>query len=112
MSNSTDGVVEVKVGDFSRTPYGRFKEDGEFNGERFRKEVLLKYFENPEVKKVVVYLDTVEEGYEYGSSFLEEVFGGLVRVHGLDRDLVEQKLDVRTKHRDYVLEIMDYISRA
>ncbi|WP_218421792.1 STAS-like domain-containing protein [Stutzerimonas stutzeri] len=112
MKNTRPGVVDIDVGEFSKTPYGRFADDGDYNGEKFRDNVLLKNFLNPEVHTINVYLDTVEEGYEYGSSFLEEAFGGLIRIHGLNKEDVLRKLNVVTEHTDYAIEIKDYISVA
>ncbi|MCQ3032540.1 STAS-like domain-containing protein [Pseudomonas syringae] len=101
--------VNIKVGDFSKTPYGRYERDGKFNAALFRDSKLAPAFKDPEVTKVNVHLDTVEEGYEYGSSFLEEAFGGLVRKCGFTADEVRSKLNVVTIHKDYVLEINEYL---
>ena len=61
--------------DFSDTPIGRYHpDDGPFTGERFREEFLY-----PALKKegqITVAIDATEG---YGSSFLDEAFGGLVR---------------------------------
>lgn len=112
MNTLAPGEANIIVGEFSKTPYGRFTKDGKFNGEKFRKELLLAPFSDPEISKVNIFLDTVEDGYEYGSSFLEEAFGGLVRIHKLDKSEVLKKLNIITSHTDYILEIKDYISAA
>ena len=59
--------------DFSDVPLGRYPGDGNFSGERFREELL-----RPALQKgnVAVNIDGTEG---YGSSFLDEAFGGLVR---------------------------------
>jgi len=62
--------------DFSAFPAGRFRRDGVFNGERFRDEILI-----PNLRKfgkLIINLDGVAG---LPSSFLEEVFGGMVRRH-------------------------------
>lgn len=61
--------------DFSDTPVGRFPEDGQWNGTRFREEFLRPALSQEDF--VEVSLDGVEG---YGSSFLEEAFGGLIRL--------------------------------
>ncbi|WP_022963820.1 STAS-like domain-containing protein [Halopseudomonas pelagia] len=109
---SAKKTVEVDVGKFSKTPFGRYEDDGEYNGTKFRELKLKDLFLDPGVEKVIVQLDTVQDGYEYGSSFLEESFGGLVREYKLSADEVFKKLEVKTKYQDYVLEIEDYIRRA
>lgn len=103
-------VVDIK--DFSLTPYGRYPTDGPDNGQVFRTKYLLPAFTDPTVDKVTVMLDSVSSGYEYGSSFLEEAFGGLVRVEGIPAVEVLRKLSIVTKFSDYISEIEMYIERA
>lgn len=105
-------LIDINVGDFSKTPYGRHAADGKHSGERFRETVLRQHFENHEVSLVNVHLDTLAEGYEYGSGFLEEAFGGLIRVCGIPKTVVEEKLRVFTEHQDYVEDIFSYVRAA
>ena len=60
--------------DFSRHPAGRYLDDGPYNGELFR----IKFLEQPlsRHEPIEIYLDGARG---YGSSFLEEAFGGLTR---------------------------------
>lgn len=69
----TPQIINV-ASDFSRFPAGRYLSDGPFTGEGFLREKLLPALEYSE--KVVIELDGT---LGYGSSFLEEAFGGLVR---------------------------------
>lgn len=101
--------ANINVGDFSKTPYGRYDKDGKYNAAAFRDSKLVPALNDPSIEKINVYLDTVEEGYEYGSSFLEEAFGGLVRKCGFSADDVNKKLNIITKHKDYILEINEYL---
>ena len=105
-------VVTVDIKSFSRAPFGRYSDDGPGNGEAFRRKFLLEPFSDPSVDRVVVKLDSVTPGYEYGSSFLEEAFGGLVRVEKLKSQEVLRKLQVETKNADYIMEIKSYILEA
>jgi hypothetical protein len=75
--------------DFSRTPGGRYREDGDFSGEQFREEFLVPALDNPE--GVIVFLDDTDG---YPSSFLEEAFGGLVRAGFSNADL-QRRLVIR-----------------
>lgn len=109
---TTSRVIDIRVGDFSKTPYGRHAADGKHSGERFRETVLRQHFENQAISVVNVHLDTLAEGYEYGSGFLEEAFGGLIRVCGIPKAVVEQKLRVLTRHQDYVEDIFSYVRAA
>ena len=75
--------------EYTKTPGGRFKKDGEFSGQDFRDTILIpeyrKAIENNEVLRIIL-----DGGYGYGSSFLEESFGGLVRKLGkIDIDKIE-----------------------
>ncbi|OZB60701.1 MAG: hypothetical protein B7X39_09185 [Lysobacterales bacterium 14-68-21] len=72
--------------DFSDIPGGRFPRDGEFNGETFRDKWLAPALEKGEV---IVILDHTEG---FGSSFLEEAFGGLVRHYGFSEDFLRENL--------------------
>lgn len=101
--------ADVYVGDFSKTPYGRYDRDGKYNASAFRDNKLAPFFRDPSINRVNVFLDSVEEGYEYGSSFLEEAFVGLVRECNISVEDVRRKLNIVTTHRDYVLEINEYL---
>jgi len=100
-------AVRISIAsDFSRYPAGRFKTDGPFSGERFRDEVLVPRLK--EGKKVDLYLDGT---LGYGSSFLEEAFGGLVRVHGLDSEVID-RLAIYSSDASLAVEIKKYIDDA
>lgn len=96
--------------EFSSTPLGRFPADSEFSGERFREELLV-----PALKahdQVEVDLDDAEG---FGSSFLEEAFGGLVREGHFDKQTLKQRLKITTTNPDfqfYVERIWKYIKSA
>lgn len=92
--------------DFSRFPAGRYKTDGPYSGEEFREKHLRPAFSRE--GKVTVDLDGARG---YGSSFLEEAFGGLVR-SGISVSDVSKKLDLVSKDSTLVEEIKDYIANA
>lgn len=104
-------TVTIDIGhDFSDVPSGRFPEDGEFNGTRFRHDLLVPALKS--YQKVFVNIDNTEG---YGSSFLEEAFGGLIREEGfrkneLDLKLVIQSSQARTAR--YKRKIEQYIGKA
>lgn len=103
--------ANISVGEFSKTPYGRYEKDGKYNAAEFRDSKLVPALNDPTIQIINIYLDTVEEGYEYGSSFLEEAFGGLVRKCGFSAAEVNKKLNIITKHKDYILEINEYLEQ-
>ncbi|MCC7080421.1 MAG: STAS-like domain-containing protein [Burkholderiales bacterium] len=94
--------------DFSKEPAGRYPEDGPNNGQRFRLEKLVSGLS--EAQKLVIELDGTEG---YGSSFLEEAFGGLVRDHGFTPQTLRERLVLVSKGDDTIpLEIWDYVDTA
>lgn len=71
-------VHEISIArDFSRTPGGRFRRHGPFSGEEFRERVLLPTLAARAPDIVQITFDGVAG---LPSSFLEEAFGGLVRL--------------------------------
>lgn len=64
---------------YTDTPGPRHIIEGEFSGEHFRENVLLSLLEQAKDKREKVRID-LDGGYGYPTSFLEEAFGGLVRV--------------------------------
>lgn len=60
--------------DFSKYPGGRYRTDGPHSGEAFREDVLRRELRNHDILTIVL-----DGTAGYGSSFLEEAFGGLIR---------------------------------
>ena len=101
-------MIEIRIAeDFSRAPAGRCRNDGPRSGEAFRQEHLAPALK--EADKVIVYLDEVEG---YGSSFLEEAFGGLVRVEGFTGEELRRSLILETDDGALEYEIRGYINRS
>lgn len=88
--------------DFSKTPGPRFIKQGDWSGEKFRKvlEDRLKRHD-----QLVIDLDGTRG---YGSSFLDEAFGGLVRECVLTREDFKRRIEIRSDedptYRDEALE--------
>ena len=96
--------------DFSTVPAGRFISDGPNSGERFRNDFLKRNLE--EKDSVTVVIDGVEG---YGSSFLEEAFGGLVREFGFKKDDLKKKLVIEFTEPEFQIYsdmIWEYIEEA
>jgi len=86
MSNMTISIRN----NFSENPSGRYRTDGPNSGERFRDECLLPALNGND--SVSVDLDSV---FGFGSSFLEEAFGGLIR-KGLKASELHKKLEIKS----------------
>ena len=103
--------------DFSKYPMGRyFPKDGQFAGERFRNEFLKPSLEavtrSGSKEQVTVVLDGVRT---FGSSFLEEAFGGLVREENYTAEQLRKILRISYSQPElsfYAEAIMDYITKA
>ena len=96
--------------DFSEFPGGRFIKQGSTSGEAFRERILKPSLEK--YGKVFVNIDGVEG---YGSSFLEEAFGGIVRKKYMSLDELKAKLEIVSEdeaYHHYVPVIWGYINRA
>lgn len=94
--------------DFSRTPAGRYRADGPAPGERFRDEWLL-----PALREQDGPVEVVFDGVAgFGSSFLEEAFGGLVR-QGFTPAVLHQRLHLSSSERPSVAaRVWTYIDEA
>ena len=85
----------LRVVEFAKAPGGRFRKDGPASGEWFRDDILV-----PRLKVVdaadplVVELDGAPG---YGSSFLEEAFGGLIRLGLFTAVELRERLVVRAR---------------
>lgn len=106
-----DLVVNIAT-DFSRTPGVRYESEGEFSGEKFRKEILLPMYN--EAQKQKLKLKVVLDGTAgLGTSFLEESFGGLIREDGVDYYmLIKTLVLVSEENPDYIDEINEYMKDA
>ena len=92
--------------DFSKYPGGRFVDDGPFSGQLFREDFLAPLLVANE--KIEINMDGVRG---YGSSFLEEAFGGLVR-KGFECKTLLSKLVFISKNPSIKMEIEEYIKLA
>lgn len=93
--------------EFSTTPGGRFRTDGPYSGEAFREDVLLPLLR--EGAQIVVDLAGTEG---FGSSFLEEAFGGLVRVHGHQFPQILERIDFVPAESVYAAEARHFMIDA
>lgn len=99
-------VIDIAK-DFTRYPAGRLKTDGPYSGEAFRQNVLV-----PALKARTPVIVALDGPLGYGSSFLEEAFGGLVRVEGFTPEQVLTLLEFRSSDSSLKAEITSYINDA
>lgn len=100
--------VQIDVGrDFSRYPIGRKRNDGRYSGEAFLHQCLIPALSR--ARSVEIVLDSA---IGYGSSFLEEAFGGLVRTSDLPLTEIESKLHLISSDEMLKDEIREYMVDA
>ncbi|MBA5249163.1 MAG: DUF4325 domain-containing protein [Gammaproteobacteria bacterium] len=98
--------------DFSDVPAGRYYADGDWTGQKFREEFLVPELKKADKKNPVVV--NINEAEGYGSSFLEEAFGGLIREEGYTKDGIKEilKIEANDTYDIYKQIILDYIKKA
>ena len=99
---------------FTKTPGGRFKRHGPFSGEEFRDNVLCGLLQEAveSGKTLTVELDGTAG---YGSSFLEEAFGGLIRRGLFSKESVKRHLKLSALdplYETYRISANRYIENA
>ncbi len=92
--------------DFSRFPAGRYSKDGPFSGEDFRSRILQPHLDKGETIEI-----NFDGALGYGSSFLEEAFGGLVRNGYVMSDLL-RRLVLQSTDDTLIAEVQHYIKSA
>ncbi|WP_424964065.1 STAS-like domain-containing protein [Ekhidna sp.] len=105
--------IEIKIStDFSLTPGPRYIHEGKNSGEKFRKEVLFPKMKEALAKKIsiTVNLDGTDG---YGTSFLEESFGGLIRNNELDYKEIMANLTLISDEEEYLIDdVHEYLKDA
>ncbi|WP_019556513.1 STAS-like domain-containing protein [Thiomicrorhabdus arctica] len=100
-------TINIK-NDYTWAPAGRYTGDGQFTGQGFREKLLVPALN--EYDKVIVELDG---SIGYGSSFVEEAFGGLVRESNYTLDQLRKSLEIKTTEFPSIQsEIWEYIEDA
>ncbi len=105
-SKAAGAIISV-ARDFSPHPGPRFKRQGPYSGELFRKllvEALGRH------QQITVDLDGTSG---FGSSFLDEAFGGLVSEEGFSRDELQRRLFIKSDEDEtYRAEVLESIALA
>ena len=69
----------LRLKDFTNAPSGRFISEGGFSGEQFRNDILEPAFLRAKTEGTTLHVNVDCIGYP--SSFFNEAFGGLARMH-------------------------------
>lgn len=106
MSHDIFKIIVAK--DFTDSPGGRVPIEGPHSGEEFRDNILI-----PALHKHsgIIFID-LDNTDGFGSSFLEEAFGGLIR-KGFKADEVLARLKFKSEDDDSLIdELIGYIHDA
>lgn len=98
--------------EFTRTPGSRYEREGDYSGEVFRRDFLYPRLAQvlEDGQKLLVDLDGTAG---FGTSFLEEAFGGLVRNNGLTAEQLHSGLLLHSAEEPYLVDdIWSYIDQA
>lgn len=96
--------------EFSDTPDARLKENGKSSAEQFREQILEKKFLTARDNKTSLVIN-LDGAAGYGTSFLEESFGGLARKYSTNEVL--KTLQFISNDEPYLIEdIVRYIEEA
>lgn len=98
--------------EFTTAPGPRRRDEGKHSGEEFREDYLLPRLRQAikDGQTLVIDLDGTAG---YGTSFLEESFGGLIRNDGYRLPELRRWIEVVSKEEPYLLdEINEYLEDA
>lgn len=98
--------------DFSRIPGARFPEEGDYSGQEFRVNYLKPKLQ--EALSLNTKLRVILDGTAgLGTSFLEESFGGLIRIDGFSYNDIMRTIELISEEDDeYIEEINEYLLDA
>lgn len=98
--------------DFSTVPGARYPEEGDFSGHEFRNNVLIPKIKEAISNQVHLLID-LDGTAGYGTSFLEEAFGGLIRIDNYSLSVLENLFIFKSEEDpEYINEIKDYMKDA
>ena len=105
--------MKIKIlTDFSYTPGPRYILEGKNSGEEFRNTILRETVNKAITSGEILTVD-LDGTAGYGRSFLEEAFGGLVRVDGLKYDDIVSHLEVISNEEpEWKAKIAAYLKKA
>lgn len=106
-------MIKINIAnDYSKTPGARYEIEGAYSGEKFRNEILLPKLRNA-IKDNILLEVTLDGTAGFGTSFLEEAFGGLIRIDKIDIAVIKKKVKfISDEYPDYIDEIYEYLEDA
>ncbi len=105
--------ILIKISkDFCPTPGPRYIHEGKNSGELFRQNVLFPKV-NEALEKNIPFEVNLDGTAGYGTSFLEESFGGLIRIHKLPYKNIIRLMTLVSKEEEYLIDdVNEYLNDA
>lgn len=104
-------MIYIIADQFSRTPSARVESEGKFPGEQLR-EIITPLLKECISKNEEFCID-LDGTAGYGTSFLEEVFGGLVRIENIAYSDLKAWLKIKSDEEEELIdECWSYIEDA
>ena len=105
-------MITIKLINFTKTPGARYTTEGKHSGEQWRDEYLFPQLLNAMELDDLLFVD-LDNTAGIGTGFLEEVFGGLIRIKNIDgNDLLKRLIIKSDDEPEYIDEVCDYIKDA
>lgn len=100
-------TIKISISkEFSKTPGPRYISEGKFSAELFKKEILNKKIKEAKEENKTLEID-LDGTLGYGTSFLEELFGGTARTEGVN---FARKIKIISSEEPWLLnDIKKYI---
>jgi hypothetical protein len=100
--------IKIKVPiDFVKAPGPRYKKEGNHSGELFRESILFPKLKEAIDKNIKLEVD-LDGTAGYGTSFLEESFGGLIRINKLELSIIKKHLELISEEEDYLIDDINH----
>lgn len=106
MSEQSEHTIVV-ASHFSWAPVGRFKKHGPYSGEAFRDDYLV-----PALRKYDKVTVDINDILSFGSSFVDEAFGGLVRKYEFTESDLKLRLNIVGNTASERMRFWQYIAEA
>ncbi len=98
--------------EFSEIPGARYPEEGDYSGQDFRKNYLIPKIKEAIEKHCILLID-LDGTAGYGTSFLEEAFGGLIRNDNFTYEQLNNIIEFKSEEdSEYINEINEYLKDA
>lgn len=94
----------INIGkDFSKAPGPRYMVEGRNSGEEFREKIFAPRMRDAIQSNSLLVID-LDGTAGYGTSFLEEIFGGLIRENHFPYSQIKKALKIKSEEEPYLIE--------